>query len=208
MLERLNMINPYVPRLSPEKGWRAWSEENSRVVAFAGFWELQAKCATVALLVLWETLGWEALLIMICWAILMTLVYELAILSGLEDLTKTPERSLPSWGIRLPILWFTVGIVPFLYTQFHQRVKSSDRSGLRSKLTVAFGLVMFGVIPSRRLLIEEGVEKHRLKISLLGRFANVPLHLGETKGFLFVILIIWGLLETNVPITKEIMTIF
>lgn len=197
MLELLAVLNPYVPRLSPQTNWREWSSKNVPVVFFGGFWEIQAKAATVFLLVFWEILGWEALLIMIGWAMLMTMVYELAIACGLEDLTKVSEKSIPSLGIRLPIVWLTVGWLPFIYTHLHQRVKNRSQSGLASKLMVAAGLVLFGVIPSRRLLVEEGIEKNRLKISLLGRFANVPFHLIETKSYLIAILFLWGTLENN-----------
>lgn len=185
------VIYPYVPRLTPEKGWRDWGQKSGREVAFVGFWELQSRLATICLVVLWALIGWQTLPIMIGWALVATIVYEVAIYMGLESLGSKPEKAMPNIFVRVLSWWLAFGFVPLIYTKFTAWARDHWNSRAANSSTVAAGLVLFGVIPSRQILIEAGVTRNLVPISMMGRFANVPFHLLWTKLYLLILAFVW-----------------
>ena len=180
---------------SPALEWEQ-EEETRRAgnrlheVGFLTVWELQSQVATVASVTFVALLPiWTALICMLCWSLVATLVYCRARRKGLPDLLDTrwgmPSPSLGgirSWlsatGVSLLKTWFA-GLQPFLYARVFCPVLLRPATSWRGKaihwLVLAVGFALFGVTTVHHLLERAGTPKEKmLRLCLVGPFLNVP----------------------------------
>jgi hypothetical protein len=157
-------------------------------VGFVAAWKIQSSLATVAFIafVALIHLGF-ALMIMMAWSLLATLIYHRARLMGLPDLfenSRVTTSGGKGWYMRAitTVLTlakaFVVGVQPFIYCRtvgcLLRPAGSLPARAVRSAVLWA-GLTLFGVTATHHLLSKAGYSGGRLlNLSYVGTALNVP----------------------------------
>jgi hypothetical protein len=147
-------------------------------------WEAQSQISTAVLLGLTAFVSpAAAMLVIVTWSLIATVVYSRARAYGLPDLLDrpleaTPRKRLATYLFFLPRC-LLAGVQPMFYTQTAGRLLAlrGNTPFVRAVrgVVVGVGLVLFGVTPAEHLARRAGLQgASLLRVCLLGPFLNVP----------------------------------
>ncbi|HEX5140646.1 MAG TPA: hypothetical protein VFX19_06865 [Dehalococcoidia bacterium] len=155
--------------------------------AFLAIWEVQSHIATIAYVGLVAfTSIWVALVTMLCWSLVATVLFCAARERGYPNVLSCPPcpRTRPG----MATAWYAAssvgrallgGIQAFVFTRFSGAlVNDRPAKGLRivaRRAVLALGMTLFGASVTEHLLRSAGYSGRKLvRMGLLGPFLNVP----------------------------------
>jgi hypothetical protein len=165
-----------------------WLRRQARSDAgFVTAWAIQARLSGIMLLAILALVSfWVALVVMLAWGIVATIVYFHARERGAPDLIELPTRAYHRAGaigrtmhvgVRLFGL-LVIGIPALLYTRLAPLADRVPVGGTHSlhiqRISLFFGLTFFGVTTAHHILRRSGYSgSSLLRLSCLGSCLNV-----------------------------------